>query len=92
MPTDASVCRTKGCALIPILGVLGSSASRGGKCDKHLDAKHPGRKVEATGDKFYRATSMILREIGSYSTGGKINIRGTADAECGSLTWNENGE
>ena len=40
----------------------------------------------------YQDKVMILRGSGYYSTGRKINSRGTADGECGSITGNGNEE
>ena len=62
MPAEASGCRTKGSARIPILGVVESAVERDGKYDKNRAVKHPDWKVEATGDDLYKAKVAILRE------------------------------
>ena len=87
MSSDASECRTKGRARIPILGVVGIAESRGGKYDKHLDVKHPDWKVEAIGSKLYQSALLVLRGSGSYSMGRKINSRGTADGGMWIFDW-----
>ena len=75
MSAEASGRRTKGWARIPMLGVAGSSEEWCGKYDKHLDVKHPDWQVDAIGPNLYQATVAILREIGHYSRGRKINSR-----------------
>ena len=92
MAAWASGCRTRGRARIQTHGVVAGAAARGGKYDKNLAVKNPDWGVVAIGPNLYRATVMILREIGHYSIGGKINSRGTAYGECGPMDGNESEE
>ena len=85
---EASGFRTKGWARIPMMGVVESAASMGGKYDKNIAVNRPDWKVAAIGPNLYQSTMMILRESGYYSTGRKINSRGTAEEEGGSMTGN----
>ena len=81
----------KGWARIPMMGAK-CATSRDGKYDTHLAVKRPECEVDAIGLKLYRSTVLILREGGPYSMGRKINIRGTAYGDFGSLTGNGNEE
>ena len=74
------------------MGLVAIAEERGGKRDKNLDVKRPDWEVGAIGPKIYQVAVVIMREIGHYSMGRKINRRGTADGECGSTTGNENEE
>ena len=60
-------------------GSSGKCAIGGGKYDRHLDVKNPDWEVEVVGPKLRHATSIIMRGIGHYSTGLKINSRRAAD-------------
>ena len=74
MAADGSVRGTTGWARIPMMGSECATASDG-RYEKHLAVKHPDWKVEAIGANLYQATVLILREIGAYSMGRKVNSR-----------------
>ena len=75
MSDEAIGCRAKGCARIPMMGVVAIAGSRGGKYGIHLYVNHPDWEVEVVGPKPYHATVMILRGSGYYSSVRKINSR-----------------